>query len=128
MPPPLFLCRGESSVHCETALSDSRATTLRARPPRVSHDPVTCSDPRKMKEGAELLKHGATLTLRAKGAEFQINALFYDHRAAVLRGTEPRRSFFDLVTELDISGKFDSRYGKDVADELSRQFSKRPRR
>jgi len=81
--------------------------------------PVSREDREQMmREGAELLKRGTTLSERVAGAEQQLNALFYDHRAAVLRGTEPLRSFCELVTNLDISGKLDSRYGKDIADEL----------
>ncbi len=81
-----------------------------------------------MKEGAELLEHGLNFSERIHGAELQLEALFHDHQSAVLLGLESRRSFFELVTYLDTSGRLDGRYEKDVADELSHRYSNRPRR
>jgi hypothetical protein len=71
-----------------------------------------------MKEGGEMLKHGSDFPERVRGAEHQLEALFHEHLAAVLGGSEPRRSFSEFLTDLDISGGLDSRYEKDVADEL----------
>jgi hypothetical protein len=81
-----------------------------------------------MEKGAVLLKHGATFSERMEGAELQLEALFHEHLAAVLRGTEARRSFYELVTFLDTSGRLDGRYEPDVADELSHRYSNRPRK
>jgi hypothetical protein len=81
-----------------------------------------------MREGAELLKHGATFSERIRGAVLQLEALFHDHLAAVLRGAESRQSYYELVTFLDTSGRLDGRYEKDIADELSYRYSNRPRR
>jgi rubredoxin len=83
---------------------------------------------RMMKEGAEVLEHAATFSERIRGAELQLEALFHDHLAAVLRRTESRRSYFELVTDMDTSGRLDGRYEKDIADELSHRYSNRPRR
>jgi len=81
-----------------------------------------------MKEGAELLEHGAAFSERIRGAELQLKALFHEHLAAVLLGLESRRSYFELVTFLDISGRLHGRFDPDVADELSHRYSNRPRR
>jgi zinc-finger of acetyl-transferase ESCO len=83
---------------------------------------------RMMKEGAELLRHGATFSERMRGAELQLESLFHDHLAAVLRGTESRRSYFELVTDMDTSGRLDGMFDPDIADELSHRYSNRPRR
>lgn len=81
-----------------------------------------------MKDGAELLKHGLDFSERIKGAVLQLEALFHDHLAAVLQGIESRKSYYELVTFLDVSGRLDGRYEKDIADELSHRYSNRPRR
>ncbi len=91
--------------------------------------PVSRADrERMMKEGAELLKHGVDFSERIRGAVLQLEALFHEHLAAVLRGTESRRSYFELVTCLDSSGRLDGRFDPDIADELSHRYSNRPRR
>ncbi|MDC0708762.1 hypothetical protein POL68_09810 [Stigmatella sp. ncwal1] len=81
-----------------------------------------------MEKGAVLLRHGFTFSERMEGAELELEALFHDHLAAVLRGTESRRSFYEFVTDLDTSGRFDGRYEKDVSNELNHRYSNRPRR
>lgn len=91
--------------------------------------PVNRADRKQMmEEGAELLRHGATFSERMRGAELQLEALFHEHLVAVLRGTESRRLFFELVTDMDTSGRLDGRYEKDIADELRHRYSNRLRR
>jgi zinc-finger of acetyl-transferase ESCO len=83
---------------------------------------------RMMKERAELLKHGVDFSDRMRGAELHLEALFHDHLAAVLQGIESRKSYYELVTFLDTSGRLHGRFDPDIADELSHRYSNRPRR
>jgi hypothetical protein len=83
---------------------------------------------RMMREGSELLKHGLDFSERIQGAIIQLEALFHDHLAAVLQGLETRKSYYELVTFLDTSGRLHGRFDPDIANELSHRYSNRPRR
>jgi hypothetical protein len=83
---------------------------------------------RMMEEGRGLLAHGGSLTERVRGAERQLEALFHDHLAEVLLGhVSQRLDFCAFVTRMDVSGRLDGRYEKDVADALRQRYSDLPR-
>jgi|GEM_PF-2048386 len=84
---------------------------------------------RMMEEGSGLLAHGGTLAERVRGAERQLESLFHVHLAEVLLGhVSQRLDFCAFVTRMDVSGRLDGRYEKDVADELRHLYSDCPRR
>jgi hypothetical protein len=50
-------------------------------------------------------------------------------RPEVLLGHVSRRlDFWDFITRMDVSGRLDGKYEKDVADELRHWYSDHPRR